>query len=460
MYKLLLILKYLRKRRIAWVSLVAVMLCTTMVLVVISVMGGWLRMFRSSFHSISGDVIVEGRSMLGFPYYQEMMQKIEALPEVQAAAPVIRTYGLINVNNQIRNMVQVIGYPANIGQVNGFADSLHRLKGTRDLAFSLWPDRAYRRPYGFSEKSRDPRTWPGMIVGSGVIGLRKDKDGNIERPDFMYDAYVILTMMPLTPEKATADATDKVSDTYWIIDDSRTKVSINDSNTVYVPFAKLQRDLQMDGGNGEPARTRDIQVALKPGADLEAARARIRGIADQVTRAHGGMDSRFQYSVNTWQETHGQFLAAVENEKGLVTMLFGIISIVAVFLVFCIFYMIVVEKTKDIGIIKSVGASSAGVAQIFLGYGLAIGIVGGALGLLLSWLIVHYINQLHSLLGQYFGLVIWKPETYLFDTIPNTMDPKEVTIIVIVAVISAVLGALVPAWRAAQMHPVEALRWE
>ena len=64
----------------------------------------------------------------------------------------------------------------------------------------------------------------------------------------------------------------------------------------------------------------------------------------------------------------------------LVTFLFGIISIVAVFLIFCIFYMIVVEKTKDIGIIKSVGATAGGVAGIFLGYGLAIGLVGGGAG--------------------------------------------------------------------------------
>ena len=64
------------------------------------------------------------------------------------------------------------------------------------------------------------------------------------------------------------------------------------------------------------------------------------------------------------------------------TFLFGIISLVAVFLIFCIFYMIVVEKTKDIGIIKSVGATAGGVAGIFLGYGLAIGIVGASLGLL------------------------------------------------------------------------------
>ena len=66
-YKLHLILKYLRKRRIAWVSLIAVMLCTTMVIVVISVMGGWLDMFKQSFHGLSGDLIVQSDSLSGTP---------------------------------------------------------------------------------------------------------------------------------------------------------------------------------------------------------------------------------------------------------------------------------------------------------------------------------------------------------------------------------------------------------
>jgi lipoprotein-releasing system permease protein len=58
------------------------------------------------------------------------------------------------------------------------------------------------------------------------------------------------------------------------------------------------------------------------------------------------------------------------------------------------------------------------------------------------------------------GIVIWDPQVYQFDKIPNTMNPKEVTVILSIAVISAVLGALVPAYRAARLHPVEALRWE
>src|SRR5438874_568338 len=174
MYKLHLILKYLRKRRIAWVSLIAVMLCTTMVLVVISVMGGWLRMFNESFHSISGDVIVHGKSETGFPDYQLMIDKMKQLPEVKAAVPVVRSMGL-----------------------------------------------------------------------------------------------------PISTQGSHIDLTAKSRSFYWIIDDSRTKVSIQDSNTVYLAFDTLQRELGMDGTDDHPARTSDIQVSLKPGVDLEAGRKKI-----------------------------------------------------------------------------------------------------------------------------------------------------------------------------------------
>src|ERR1044071_9103591 len=99
MYKLHLIGRYLRKRRIAWVSLVAVMLCTAMVLVVISVMTGWLRMFNQSFHRLSGDVIIHAGSLTGFPHYEEMMEDLRKMPEVRSVAPIIRTFGLINIHN-------------------------------------------------------------------------------------------------------------------------------------------------------------------------------------------------------------------------------------------------------------------------------------------------------------------------------------------------------------------------
>src|SRR5437660_1917577 len=108
MYKTHLILKYLMKRRIAWWSLLAVVLCTTMVLVVISVMGGWLNMFENSFHGLTGDIIVGSTSLSGFPYYQEMISQIEKQPGIEAAVPTIKTFGLINIGNAKQQGVQVL----------------------------------------------------------------------------------------------------------------------------------------------------------------------------------------------------------------------------------------------------------------------------------------------------------------------------------------------------------------
>lgn len=478
MYKLHLILKYLRKRRIAWVSLIAVTLCTAMVIVVISVMGGWLRMFKESFRGLSGDIIVHGESLVGFPHYQEMVARIEKLPEVKAAVPTIETFGLININNVRRRGVQVIGYPIDkIGQVNDFVKSLYRQyerlseaerKTVRPSFDKPLPPETYR---AILPRARgDVSQWPGMIVGSGVVGIGKNAQGIIERSDELYYSWVKLTVLAVSPDSASLDiAGDKGERNYWIVDDSRTKVWQYDYSTVYVPFDVLQKDLRMDQqtirdpvtGQQEilPARTRDIQISIKPGADLAAVKQQVQKIVDEVSQQQG-ISERFPIAVMTWLESQATFINAIEKEKALVTFLFAMISVVAIFLIFCIFYMIVVEKTRDIGIIKSVGATSAGVAGIFLGYGLAIGLLGSLLGLLFGYLIVHNINYLHEQMGRVLGIQIWNPEVYAFDIIPNTLNPPEVIVIMAVAILSSVLGALVPALRAASLHPVEALRWE
>ena len=476
-----LVLKYLRKRRIAWVSLIAVMLCTTMVLVVISIMGGWLRMFKESFHGLGGDLIVDSRSLSGFAHYDEIIAKIESLPEIEAAAPTIQTFGLMKINNGRPSAVQVMGYPMDrIVKVNNFRESLHRQwqkpleEGKKPAeipppSFALAPEVDYdevaqiRMP-----KAKNYKNWPGMIVGAGVVGIGKDKEGNVTRPEGLLEASVRLEVLGIREDTTSLQGATPTPNFYWIVDDSRTQLWQFDAKTVYVPFDVLQRDLGMHRRElenpdtkekiVEHARTSDINIKVKPGVDLLAAKEKVIQIVAEwypvVLEPDGPI------AVETWEESNATWIGAVEKEKGLVTFLFGMISIVAIFLIFCIFYMIVVEKTKDIGIIKSVGSTSTGVAGIFLGYGLAIGIVGSLMGLALGYLIVRYINEIHTWLGKVTGLVIWNPEVYAFDTIPNTMNPNEAFWIMIVAVLSSVLGALVPAIFAAQMNPVEALRWE
>ncbi len=166
--------------------------------------------------------------------------------------------------------------------------------------------------------------------------------------------------------------------------------------------------------------------------------------------------------IDTWdrQPSVGQFLAAVEKERALVVTLFAFISMVTVGLILCVFYMIVKEKTRDIGILKSVGATNTGIAGVFLGYGFVIGLVGGGLGIFIGWLIVRYINEIHDLMGTVLNVQVWSAETYMFDKIPNTLRPFEAGAIFVAAVISSVVGATIPAILAARQHPVESLRFE
>lgn len=604
MYKLHLIFKYLRKRRIAWWSLFAVALCTTMVLVVISVMGGWLQMARGMFRGLRGDVLIEGDPFFGFGNYPAIIDKVMQVPGVQAAVPVIHTFGLVNINDRKSDAVTVIGLPIDqIGKVNSFPESLYRqtqqwkdattratdpdltaaeredaardaaahhpppsfglIRGTvsttnadlppeTDLLKGIVEGISYdaankeltfrgrmtaemrdalknvSRSQGFTdwlssqaqagkltaaqaaalsglsslpawrtaianlyptaiEDGIDYSTLipgnpaaanrPGIIAGTGVLNIRKDENGKfIGRGDFLYKIPVTLTVLRLAPGEIDIGQKNKSENRYWIVDDSRTGVWQYDSNTVYVAFDGLQSDLGMDEQTytlkdgrtvTDPARCSEIDIKLVPGTNLDDARARIEAAVNQVwpvgggLPVHGGAAGGFSLpNVETWEQSQALWLGAIDHEKLLVTFLFGIISIVAIFLIFCIFYMIVMEKTRDIGIIKSIGATSQGIASIFLGYGLVIGIIGGGLGLLAAYGIVHNINFLHEQLAAQLGVRIWDPQVYVFDTIPNTMNPREVTVIVAIAVISAVAGATLPALRAARMNPVEAIRWE
>ena len=163
----------------------------------------------------------------------------------------------------------------------------------------------------------------------------------------------------------------------------------------------------------------------------------------------------------TWQQSQAHIIAPVEKERILVTILFGIISLVAVALILCILYMIVLQKTRDIGIVKALGGSSAGVGLIFIIYGAAVGITGSLLGTVLGTLVVKYINDIQNFLIQLNpAWRVWDLQVYSFDRIPSQVNPWDAIVVVGIAIAASTLGSLGAAWRAGRMEPVEAIRYE
>ncbi|WP_240928030.1 ABC transporter permease [Thalassoroseus pseudoceratinae] len=165
-------------------------------------------------------------------------------------------------------------------------------------------------------------------------------------------------------------------------------------------------------------------------------------------------------TVKTWEQKQGPLLAAVEIESAILNVLLFLIIAVAGFGILAIFFMIVVEKTRDIGILKALGAGSTGVMTIFLSYGLALGIVGSGVGVVIGLLFVDHINTIEDWLTKLTGRKVFDETIYYFPEIPTLVNPMMVVWVALGAMTIAVLASVLPARRASRLRPVEALRYE
>jgi lipoprotein-releasing system permease protein len=220
-----------------------------------------------------------------------------------------------------------------------------------------------------------------------------------------------------------------------------------DRKLVFVPIEKLQYLRGMvDGDSGTFTVTR-ILIKAKPGVEIDALRDRLReAFPIQM------------FSITTWRDDQADMLNAVFTELAMLNVLLFLIFAVAGFGILAIFYMIVVEKQKDIGILKSLGASSNGVMQIFLYYSLLLGLIGSTLGLAVGLLFVKYIQEIALVLSYILQRDVFSPEVYSFYEIPTVVDVPTVCCIIAGAIFIAVAAGVLPAMRAARVHPVETLR--
>jgi lipoprotein-releasing system permease protein len=289
------------------------------------------------------------------------------------------------------------------------------------------------------DMARRQRT--GLVLGIQLASIRNE----LGEEDFLVlpgDDVQVTVPTVGRPPKA-------VSRSFTIVDLYESKMSEYDANFVFVPIRTLQEMRGMIDPTTNMAMVNQIQIRLKPGADLNEVRDKIRAAFRDPL-----------YDVQTWRDIQGPLLAAVEMETAILNILLFLIIAVAGFGILAIFFMIVVEKTRDIGVLKSLGASGRGVMGIFLAYGLSLGLVGSGVGLAIGLLLVHYINEIAEVITFLRGQAVFDPQIYFFQSIPTIVDPVTVAWIVGGAISIAVLASILPALRAAQMNPVEALRYE
>jgi lipoprotein-releasing system permease protein len=230
---------------------------------------------------------------------------------------------------------------------------------------------------------------------------------------------------------------------YTICDYFKSEMSEYDSNYVFLPLDELQRL------RGLEHRATSLLIKLRNYKD-----------APEVVETLRAMYPQTEFQVQTWEDKQGPLLAAIAVEKGILNVLLFLIIGVAGFGILAIFSMIVTEKTRDIGILKALGASNGGVMKIFLGYGLLLGLVGATLGTILGLTLTDNINNIEHFLGEITGHDIFPRDVYYFDKIPTYVHVPSVLLVNLGAVAIAVLFSVLPALKAAWLHPVRALRYE
>lgn len=238
---------------------------------------------------------------------------------------------------------------------------------------------------------------------------------------------------------------------FTVVDLYESKMSEYDSSFAFIPMERLQYLRGMINPETGIASVSSVQIKLRPDADLNAACAKLR----QRFPAE-----LFPYRIETWKELQGPLLAAVQMETTILNILLFLIIAVAGFGILATFFMIVVEKTRDIGILKALGATRRGVMSIFIGYGLSLGVVGSGVGMVLGLAFVGHINEIAGLLERITGREVFDPTIYYFQEIPTIVSPTTIAWISAGAMMIAILASVLPALRAARMHPVEALRYE
>jgi len=215
-----------------------------------------------------------------------------------------------------------------------------------------------------------------------------------------------------------------------------------DANLAFVSLATAQKFFGLKGEvTGIEAHVANIE---------EAAR-----IASEIQELLG-----FPFFVRDWMRMNKNLFSAIKLEKIVMFIILILIILVAAFNIISTLFMVVLEKTKEIAILKSMGASRQSIMKIFSYQGLLIGLTGTALGCVGGFTIVPNLNEIVGFIETVFGITAFPSDVYYLDKLPSEIQYADSFLIIVFSIVICFVASLYPAWRASRLDPVDGLRYE
>lgn len=393
-------------RRLPFFTIISVMgvgLGVALMLVSTSVMGGFGHQIKQMIIDTQGEVQIHGRGPMDAT--AEVEAAIKRVPAVEAAAPYAQ--GVVMLEHE-----RLPAFPS----IQGY--DLDRIK-------AVIPIERYLLSGTLEDLDDDSVILSSILARS--LGVR---------PGEMVSIYSPLMLERMKRNEVLLPREVRVAGIFQIGHQQL------DSSTVICSL-RLMQDLY-----GLQQKIHGYNLRLKAGADPDAAAAALNAVLPT------GADAL------TWFEANADFQAVLSFERNMIFFLLTFIIVVAAFSITSSLLVTVVRKTREIGLLGAMGGRARDVAACFCAQGFLIGLGGTVVGLSLGFALLHFRNAVVQLIAKF----TMGPEVfvkfYQFSQLPAYTDRKDVIMIIVFSLVASTFAGLIPAWRAARLKPVEALRSE
>lgn len=420
-----------RKNLVSLMSLLSiggVCLGVLVPVVVMSVLMGFQKEIRTKILGVKSHVSVSSAGNTGIDHYEDLVKELSAFPGVVSVNPMIETEALVQFYNNYSPVMLRGVLPDNF---------------TRDKELAA----IFRVTNGQADLSRKYHLLIGDVLAYNHL------------VDVSNRLTVLLAKGSLSPDVEMARFRGMVTGIF------RTGHSDFDKGIIYTTLPTLQATLGMED------QVNQIEIKI---ADIMKA-------DDLVTRLLHKYGSR--YNIYSWTELNANFFQALQNERAMIWIILIFILLVAIFNVMGSQIMLVLEKQKEIGILKTLGMKPAHIARIFLFEGLITTVIGAILGAILGLLCAYYIKEVLSVIEFFinFGIHAWdfvvgklgllsggphpdfiffNPKVYYLDKIPTDISIPRALALVGGAIVLSVMAGLLPSLTAARLRPLEVIRYE